>query len=505
MHFREDKELARLFLSDKQVQQLDTLWADLRYVSQSPLAELKYYPTFMGFVSQDGPEELARVTGKTEEPVRRRGEAFPHEVEELAPAQLDALVAFANQVYRRPLAAAEQKELKNLYHALREKKEMSHEDAWRTTLASLFTSPMYLYRVESAPPGEQSQAVSNFELAARLSYFLWATTPDAELAATAAAGQLTDPAVLSAQTSRMLKDAKVRGLATEFGTQWLHVRDIRNNREKNEKLFPTFDDSLRDALFEESTLFFQHLFQNDRSVLEIFDADYTFANDVLAKHYGIPGVEGPQWRKVEGVKQYGRGGVLGMASVLAAQSGASRTSPVLRGNWLVETLLGEKIPKPPANVPRLPDEETGGENLTVRQMVEKHAHVAECQVCHERIDPYGFALEKYDAIGRLRENDLAGRAITTDAKLKDGSQFDGLDGLRKFLVEKRKDLMLRHFCTKLLGYSLGRTVSLSDRPLVDQMIAALQANDYRASAAILPIVESKQFCNHRGMDATKNE
>jgi Protein of unknown function (DUF1592)/Protein of unknown function (DUF1588)/Protein of unknown function (DUF1587)/Protein of unknown function (DUF1585)/Protein of unknown function (DUF1595)/Planctomycete cytochrome C len=505
MHFREDKELARLFLNDQQVQQLDTLWADLRYVSQSPLAELKYYSTFMGFVSQDGPEELARVKGKTEEPVRRRGEAFPHEIEELAPAQLEALVAFANQVYRRPLAVAEQKELKNLYHALREKKEMSHEDAWRTTLASLFTSPMFLYRVESAPPGDTSQAVSNFELATRLSYFLWATTPDAELEAVAAAGKLTDPAVLSAQTSRMLKDAKVRGLATEFGTQWLHVRDIRGNREKNEKLFPTFDDSLREALFEESTLFFQHLFQDDRSVLEIFDADYTFANDLLAKHYGIPGVEGPQWRKVEGVKQYGRGGVLGMASVLAAQSGASRTSPVLRGNWLVETLLGEKIPKPPANVPRLPDEETGGENLTVRQMVEKHAHVAECQVCHERIDPYGFALEKYDAIGRLRENDLAGRPIATDARLKDGSQFDGLDGMRKFLVEKRKDLMLRHFCTKLLGYSLGRTVSLSDRPLVDQMIAALQANDYRASAAILPIVESKQFCNHRGMDATKNE
>ncbi len=178
---------------------------------------------------------------------------------------------------------------------------------------------------------------------------------------------------------------------------------------------------------------------------------------------------------------------------------------MLRGNWLVETLLGEKTPKPPANVPRLPDEETGGENLTVRQMVEKHAHVAECAVCHERIDPFGFALEKYDAIGRLRETDLAGRPIATDARLKDGTEFDGLNGLRKYLIEQRKALMLRHFCVKLLGYSLGRTVSLSDRPLVDEMLAELEKNDYRFSAAVLPIVRSKQFCNHRGMDATKDE
>ncbi len=505
MYYREDGELARLFLSDDQLRQLDRLWAELRYVSQYPLAEQKYYPTFMGFVSQDGPEAHKRLKALLDEPVRRRGEEFSHEMEELAPMQLDALVDFAARVYRRPLEDAQKAELKHLYQTLRDKKEMPHEDAWRTTLASLFTSPLFLYRIESAPPGNQAQPVSNWELATRLSYFLWASLPDAELEQAAAAGTLSDPAVLAAQTSRMLGDGRVRGLATEFATQWLHVRDIRNNREKNEKLFPSFDDSLRVALFEESARFFQNLFQSDCSVLEIFDADYTFVNDVLAKHYGIPGVSGPEWRRVDGVKQYGRGGVLALGSVLTAQSGASRTSPVLRGNWLVETLLGEKTPKPPANVPRLPDEETGGENLTVRQMVEKHAQVAECAVCHERIDPFGFALEKYDAIGRLRETDLAGRSIATDARLKDGTEFDGLDGLRKYLVEQRKALMLRHFCTKLLGYSLGRTVSLSDRPLIDEMLAELEKNDYRFSAAVLPIVRSKQFCNHRGMDATKDE
>jgi hypothetical protein len=505
MYYREDDQLSRLMIGDDQRRELDKWWSELRYVSQYPLAEQKYYSTFMGFVSQDGPDEYQRVRSRVEEPVRRRGEEFAHELEELAPTQVEALVAFAARVYRRPLAESEQAELKHLYQTLREKKEMSHEDAWRTTLASLFTSPLFLYRVESAPPGSEAQAVSNWELATRLSYFLWASLPDAELQQAAAAGTLTQPAVLSAQASRMLRDGRVRGLATEFATQWLHVRDIRDNREKNEKLFPSFDDSLREALFEESTRFFQNLFQEDRPVVEIFDADYTFVNGTLARHYGIPGVTGSEWRRVDGVKKYGRGGVLAMGSVLAAQSGASRTSPVLRGNWLVDTLLGEKTPKPPANVPRLPDEETGGENLTVRQMVEQHAHVAECAVCHERIDPFGFALEKYDAIGRLREVDLGGRPIATDARLKDGTQFDGLDGLRRYLIEQRKALMLRHFCTKLLGYSLGRTVSLSDRPLIDEMLAELEKNDYRFSAAVLPIVRSKQFCNHRGMDATKDE
>ncbi|HTU25987.1 MAG TPA: DUF1592 domain-containing protein, partial [Pirellulales bacterium] len=504
MYFREDDQLSRLMIGPDEMKRLDRLWAELRYVSQQPLAEQKYYSTFMGFVSQDGPEEYERIRGKVEEPVRRRGEEFGHELEALAPLQVDKLLEFASRIYRRPLSDEEKADLRKLYQTLRDKKEMSHPDAWHTTLASLFTSPLFLYRVEAAPSGNEAKPVSDWELATRLSYFLWASLPDAELNAAAAAGTLSQPAVLAEQTSRMLRDDRVRGLATEFATQWLHVRDIQNNREKNEKLFPTFDDSLREALFEESAHFFQNLFQQDRPVVEIFDADYTFLNETLAKHYGIPDVSGPRWRKVDGVKKYGRGGVLAMGSVLAAQSGASRTSPVLRGNWLVETLLGEKTPKPPANVPRLPEEEPS-ENLTVRQMVEQHARVAECAVCHERIDPFGFALEKYDAIGRFREVDLGGRKIATDARLKDGTEFDGIDGLRQYLLEHRKALMVRHFCIKLLGYALGRTVTLSDRPLVDEMVAELEKNDYRFSAAVMPIVRSKQFCNHRGMDATKDE
>src|SRR5205823_9214627 len=191
-------------------------------------------------------------------------------------------------------------------------------------------------------------------------------------------------------------------------------------------------------------------FQGDRAVTQIVDADYTFLNEWLAKHYGIPGVAGPQWRRVEGVRKYGRGGVLGLASVQAKEAGASRTSPVLRGNWVVETLLGEKLPRPPADVPRLPEEEGGADRLTVRQLVEKHASVPSCAVCHVRIDPFGFALEKYDPIGRLREKDLGGLAIDTKSKLKDGTEFEGIDGLRTYLLTKKKDAVVRLFCKRIL-------------------------------------------------------
>ena len=205
----------------------------------------------------------------------------------------------------------------------------------------------------------------------------------------------------------------------------------------------------------------------------ILDADYTFLNETLAKHYGIPGVTGPQWRKVEGVTKYGRGGILGLASVQAKESGASRTSPVLRGNWVVETLLGEKLPRPPPNVPRLPEEEGGNDGLTMRQLVEKHTRVAECAVCHVRIDPFGFALEKYDPIGRLRDKDFGGLAVDSRARLKDGTEFEGIDGLRDYLLTKKKDVIVRLFCRRLLGYALGRSVALSDQTLIDEMAAAL--------------------------------
>jgi hypothetical protein len=366
-------------------------------------------------------------------------------------------------------------------------------------LTRILVSPSFLFKLEGAPAGLDAKPVSDPELATRLSYFLWASMPDEELLRAA----LHEPAVMEVQVRRMLKDPRARGLAVEFATQWLHVRAFRQNREKNEKLFPMFDDGLRDALFEEPVRFFMELFGNDRPARELLDADYTFVNDRLAKHYGIPGVAGPQWRRVDGVRKVGRGGILALGSVLAQESGASRTSPVLRGNWLAETLLGDKLPKPPANVPRLPEEEGVAEG-TVREMVARHTRVPECAVCHIRIDPFGFAMEKYDPIGRFREKDAAGRAVDVAVELKDGTRFEGLDGLRTYLLEKRRRDVETTFCRKLLGYALGRSVMLSDLPLIESIVDGLEKGG-PLSGAVLAIAQSRQFRYHRGLEATKEE
>ncbi len=338
--------------------------------------------------------------------------------------------------------------------------------------------------------------MNDWELASRLSYFLWSSAPDDELRRLAAAGALRDPKVLAGQVERMLKDDRLRAFAVEFGTQWIHVRGFDEFKEKNETLFPAFKAELRKAMNEESILFFQDLFQRDRPLADILDSDATYLNETLAKHYGIPGVKGLQFRRVEGVKKYGRGGILGFGSVQSKQSGASRTSPVLRGNWVVETLLGEKLPRPPKDVPQLPEAEGDG-GLTMRQQVEKHAKNASCAVCHVRIDPVGFALERYDAIGKLRQK---GVPVDSKATLKDGTEFDGIDGLRAYLLTKKKDVIVRLFCRRLLGYALGRSVTLSDTALIDDMVKELDAKGGKVTAALQAIVCSPQFRMVRGSE-----
>jgi hypothetical protein len=245
-------------------------------------------------------------------------------------------------------------------------------------------------------------------------------------------------------------------------------------------------------MYEESILFFTDLFQSDGSLLSLLNADHTFVNERLAKFYDIPGIQGPEWRRVDGIRRHGRGGILALATTLAKQSGATRTSPILRGNWVSEVLLGEKLPKPPKNVPQLAD--AVPEGLTERQMIKRHSSDMACAKCHARIDPFGFALESFDAIGRHRQKNAAGLTIDSRTTLPDGTQIDGLSGLRDYLVEKRRDDFLRQFCRKLLGYAIGRELQLSDRPLIDEMLARLAKNDYRASVALETIVLS--FLSH---------
>jgi hypothetical protein len=414
-------------------------------------------------------------------------------VVEAEPGQVQAVVDFAALAWRRPLNTTEQDDLRTLYEKLR-RQELPHAAAVRMMMARVLVAPAYLYRGEKPAPGPKAAPVNDWELATRLSYFLWSSAPDAELRSLAAEGKLRGSLV--PQMRRMMRDARVRRLATEFGCQWLHVRDLATLDEKSERHFPAFA-GLRADMQEEAVLFFADLFQGDRSVMSLLDADHSFINGALARHYGIE-ITGKDWQRVDGLRARGRGGILGFASTLAKQSGASRTSAILRGNWLCEVVLGQKLPRPPKNVPVLPEEAPAG--LTERQLTERHSSDPSCMACHQSIDPFGFALEGFDAIGRARTTDVAGAPIDSRAKLPDGTEFEGLAGLRSYVVTKRGDDFLRQFNRKLLGYALGRSVQLSDKPLLDEMLAKLKANDHKVSVAIELIITSPQFQEVRGKD-----
>ncbi|HEX4413313.1 MAG TPA: DUF1592 domain-containing protein, partial [Lacipirellulaceae bacterium] len=463
LFYREDDHLVRLMLDDSQRKQLDRLWEELHFFSRDALTSVDAFAQLLQFATQDADPKAFEPLRK---PINDRAAAFRQQLINCEPKQVAAVIDFAAGAYRRPLNDHEASELHTLYEKLR-KEDLPHDEAIRLTIARVLVSPAFLYHIEKPVPGSAQGAVTDWELASRLSYFLWSSQPDAELQKAAATGHLHDPEVLAAQLHRMLPDAKTRRVATEFGCHWLQIDGFDQLDEKSDRHFPTFA-NLRAAMAEESTLFLADLFQNNGSVLNILDADYTFLNEPLAQHYGIPGVTGPEWRRVDGVKKYSRGGVLAQATTLSKQSGASRTSPILRGNWISEVLLGERLPKPPKGIPPLPDDEAATEGLTVRQLVEKHVSDPKCMVCHQRIDPYGFALEAFDAIGGHRDKDLGDRPIDTRVKAMDGSEFDGLDGLRNYLLTKRRDAFMRQFCRKLLGYALGRSVQLSDEPLLTE-------------------------------------
>lgn len=496
--YREDEELKRLFLSEAEVAHLDRMWDELHYVSHDALTLVDAFAQLMEYATQDAdPSVFAPMSG----PIHERAEVFRRRLVETEPAHLNSLVDFAARLYRRPLTADEARELGDLYQRLRSE-ELPHDEAFRLTLARVLVAPDFLYRVEVPGPGSEPSAISDHELANRLSYFLWASSPDEELRLLADEGRLRQPDMILEQTRRMVKSDRVRRLAIEFGCQWLHIRDFDQLDEKSERHFPEFA-GLRGVMYEESIQFFTHLFAADRSVLDLLRADYTFVNKDLAKFYDIPGVSGEQWRRVEGASQLHRGGILAQASTLARQSGASRTSPILRGNWVSEVLLGERLPRPPKDVPVLP--ETAPEGLTERQLIERHSSDPACAKCHARIDPFGFALESFDAVGRFREHDTAGLPIDTTTRLKDGTGINGLDGLRSYLADTRRDDFVRQFCRKLVGYALGRSVQLSDEPLLESMQRELAANDYRVSSAVEMIVTSPQFLNIRGQSAANED
>jgi hypothetical protein len=493
---REDEPLRRLILDEPERVQLERLWSEFHFVSENALAHGLMYADLMKFYANPngGPRMDFFIQSEVGERVEHGQKAFLAAQRAAEPKHLDALLSFAERAWRRPLAAHERDAILAAYRTDRAE-GIKHEPAFRGALARVLSSPWFLYRVELPVPGPRWQPVSGLELATRLSFFLWDSLPDDALRK--AAPQLHEPAVLEAQLRRMLKDARTRGLAEEFGARWLGVRDFVANHGRSLKDFPEFTPALRDALAEEPIRFFEDLLRNDRPVSDVISADAVVVNEVLAKHYGIPNVKGAEWRRVEKVGAFRRGGLLGFGAILAKQSAAARTSPTKRGAWVAQ-LLGERLPKPPADVPPLPD--SAPEGLSVREMTERHRQDPVCAACHVRIDPYGMALERFDALGRLRP-DSQMKPGESHSTLRDGSDIEDFSGLRNYLVGPRRDDLMRSIARKLIGYALGRAALPSDRALVEQVTQRM-ASGGRWSDALLLVVGSEQFRCVRSAEAT---
>jgi hypothetical protein len=402
---------------------------------------------------------------------------------------------FAHKAWRRPITEEETKKLDALYFASRAK-DLDRESAAREVLVRVLVSPNFLFKAETLPPIADAKTtevpLNAHELASRLSYFLWASLPDWQLRKAADDGSLMKPEVLAAQTQRMLRDPRATALAKEFAGQWLKFNGFDEKSTVDEKKFPEFTPELRADMQRETIEFFAHLFRDDRSVFDIIGGDYSFLNERLARHYGVPGVTGNDFREVK-VAQHHRGGILGMGAILTKTSRPNRTSPVVRGDYLYQVVLGFSSPPPPPNVPEL---KATSKPSSLREALLVHRTDSACAVCHERIDPLGFALESYDPIGRFRVADETGGKIDDTGEMMDGSKFQGLPGLRDYL-KKNEGQFLIQFTRKLLGYSLGRQTLPSDKKLLQQMHSALKSNGGKVSSSVLEIVNSRQFLNRR--------
>ncbi|MFO0926196.1 MAG: DUF1592 domain-containing protein [Gemmataceae bacterium] len=400
------------------------------------------------------------------------------------------LRAFASRAWRRPATDEEVRRLTALVQLARQQGD-NPDVGVRLALQAVLVSPHFLFRVERDPDPRSNGLISEHELASRLSYFLWSSMPDEELTRLAGDGKLRQPGVIDEQVRRMLKDPKARALAENFAGQWLNLRPL-SAFSPDPKRFPAFTPALRDAMLRETEQFFLHVVRADRSVLDFLDADYSFVNERLARHYGLKGVAGESFRKVS-LTGTPRGGVVTHASVLAVTSNPTRTSPVKRGKWILENILGTPPPPPAPDAGELPaDGELTG---TMRQQMEQHRKNPACAACHQRMDPLGFGLENFDAVGAWRSRD--GKfPIDAAGVLPDGSRFDGPAELRKVLLGK-KDQFVHCLTEKLLVYALGRGTERNDRCFIEEIARATTKDDYRFTSLLIHLVKSDPFQKRR--------
>lgn len=400
------------------------------------------------------------------------------------------LSSFAPRAFRRPVSAKELDPFLSVY-ALVRKQGDSFEEGIAAAIEGILVSPHFLFRIESHRTQTASgmAPLSDFELASRLSYFLWSSMPDAELLRMAGQGRLRQPATLTAQVRRMLKDTKSQAMVENFAGQWLQFKNIDVMKPDGER-FMDFDESLRHSMRRETELFIGNLMSQDGSVLDLIDCNYSFLDERLARFYGVPGVTGPEFRRVDMSKTQRGGGILSQASILTVSSYSTRTSPVLRGKWVLENMLNAPPPPPPPSVPAL-DDTTAGKTASLRQQMEAHRKNAACASCHTLMDPLGFGLENYDAIGAWRTVD-GNFPVDASGALPGGQEFNGPVGL-KAVLKRNHDAFARGLTEKLLTYALGRGLERFDRPAVSSILSKLPANHYRFSELVLGIANSLPF------------
>jgi hypothetical protein len=431
--------------------------------------------------------------GPGDTPSRRRMfVSYPKAASDEESCARQVLATVARRAYRRPVTDEDVNRIIAVYHAARSDPSANFDTAIETALSAVLVSREFLFRTEHDPEGlppKTPYPVSDLELASRLSFFLWSSIPDDALLDLAARGKLHEPGTLEHEVRRMLADARAQSLVTNFAEQWLYLRNLESFTPDG-RLFPDFDDNLRQSFRKETSLLFGSILREDRSVLDLLRTDRTWVNERLAQHYGIPNVYGERFREVKLAPAEERGGLLGQASILAVTSYATRTSPVLRGHWILKNLLGAPPPPPPPNVPAL-EENTISAALPMRERLAAHRDSAACAGCHKLMDPLGFALENYDAIGRWRTNE-EGRELDATGSFPDGSVFSGARGLEEALLRK-PELFVGTLTEKLLTFALGRGIGPGDAPAVRDIVRHAAKKDYRLSEVIAGIVTSPSF------------
>lgn len=459
-----------------------------RHPRQSPAI---YQVSVTGPLAAQGVDTSESVLRESEPQSRQQiFTCYPSSAEDEEACARRIIADLLRRACRSPITDEDLVRPMELYHAGRS--EGNFEDGIEMALSSILIHPRFLFRIERTPTdvrGQTAYRVTDFELASRLSFFLWSSLPDIELLGLAELGKLSQPEVLEAQTRRMLADPRASALVTNFAGQWLYLRNL-DSATPDARLFPDFDDNLRQAFRTETEMFFESILREDRSVLELIKSDYTFLNERLAKHYGIANVYGSRFRRVTLAEDSHRGGLFRQGSILTVTSYATRTSPVIRGKWILENILGTPPPPPPDNVPALSDNVVSAK-LPVRERFAQHRADPACASCHNLIDPPGFALENYDAVGRWRDFD-DGRPVDAKGGLPGSDEFDGTAGLEQGLLA-RPELFVATTTEKLLTYALGRGLEHYDAPAVRRIVRSAQADEYRLSAIVVGIVNSTPF------------